>query len=153
MTRESLNPTMAYDYKIESWKEWDKSICNNALQEPSEKLPRGTGLNRKDWVTLNRARTKVGRTGKNLHRWGLKPTSECSCGHPVQTMEHILGRTVNWAQESQMKTYSSAMTPHQSGFSPGVIRYDDDDFKGLVYYRKRQNKLLIIILMTIRRKK
>ena len=90
MTRESLNPRMSYEYKIESWEEWDKSICNNALQEPSEELPRGTGLNRKDWVTLNRARTKVGRTGKNLHRWGLKPTSECSCGHPVQTMEHIL---------------------------------------------------------------
>ena len=90
MTRESLNPRLAYDQKIEDWIEWDQSPCNNALQEPSEQLPRGTGLQRKDWVTLNRARTKVGKTGKNLHRWGLKQTSECSCGHPSQTMEHIM---------------------------------------------------------------
>ena len=27
---------------------------------------------------------------ENLHRWGLKPTSECPCGHQTQTMEHIL---------------------------------------------------------------
>ena len=31
MTRESLNQRMAYDHKIESWEEWDKSPCNNAL--------------------------------------------------------------------------------------------------------------------------
>ena len=90
MTRESLNPRLAYDQKIESWIEWDQSPGNSALQEPSEQLPKGTGLQRKDWVTLNRARSKVGRTGKNLHRWGLKPTSECQCGHPSQTMEHIM---------------------------------------------------------------
>ena len=90
MTNESLNPRLAYDNKIERWMEWDESPSNEALQCPSEQLPRGTNLQRKDWVTLNRARAKVGRTGRNLFRWGLKPTSECSCGHPLQTMEHIL---------------------------------------------------------------
>ena len=41
-------------------------------------------------MTLNRDRAKVGRTGRNLHKWGLIPSSECPCGHPTQTMEHIL---------------------------------------------------------------
>ena len=90
LTTESLNTSLAYDHKIERWLEWDQAPCNNALQSPTEQLPRGTALKRKDWVTLNRARAKVGRTGKNLHRWGLKPSSECSCGHESQTMEHIL---------------------------------------------------------------
>ena len=90
MTNESLNPRLAYGHKIESWTEWDKSPHSDALPDPNEQLPRGTHLERKDWVTLNRARAKVGRTGKDLHRWGLKPTSECSCGNPIQTMEHIL---------------------------------------------------------------
>ena len=59
-------------------------------QTQNEELRRGTNLQRKDWVTLNRGRAKVGRTGDNLKRWGLKPTSECSCGHPSQTIEHII---------------------------------------------------------------
>lgn len=58
---------------------------------PTEQLPSVTHLQqRKDWVTLNRGRAKVGKTMKNLHRRGLQPTSECPCGHQSQTMEHIL---------------------------------------------------------------
>ena len=90
MTHESLNIRMAYDHKIEKWREKDQSQCSDAIQEPNEQLPRGTNLPRKDWVTLNRGRAKVGKTGKNLQRWGLQQTSECPCGHPQQTMEHIL---------------------------------------------------------------
>ena len=90
MTNESLNPQLAPDHKIDSWTEWDQSPDNDALPDPTEQLPMGTHLQRQDWVTLNRGRAKVGRTGKNLQRWGLKPTSECHCGHPSQTMEHIL---------------------------------------------------------------
>ena len=90
MTHESLNTRMAYDHKIEKWREKDQSQCSDAIQEPNEQLPRGTNLPRKDWVTLNRGRAKVGKTGKNLQRWGLQQTSECPCGHPQQTMEHIL---------------------------------------------------------------
>ena len=89
MKNESLNLRSAYDHKIESWREWDQST-NDALPEPNEQLPRGTHLQRKDWVTLNRGRAKVGKTGENMKRWGIQPTSECSCGHPSQTMEHIL---------------------------------------------------------------
>ena len=39
---------------------------------------------------MNRGRAKVGRTLKNLHRWGLQPKSECPFGHTTQTMEQIL---------------------------------------------------------------
>ena len=90
LTNESLNPRLAYDHKIERWTEWDQSPDNDALPYPTEQLPSGSHLQRKDWVTLNRGRTRVGRTGKNLQRWGLKQTSECPCGHPSQTMDHIL---------------------------------------------------------------
>ena len=85
MTNESLNPQSAHNHKIESWTGWDQSPDNDALPDPTEQLPSGTHLQRKDWVTLNRGRAKVGRTMKNL-----QPTRECPCGHPTQTMEHIL---------------------------------------------------------------
>ena len=90
MTNESLNTRLAQAHKIESWRQWDQSTHNEALPDPNEELPRGTNLQRKDWVTLNRGRAKVGRTGECMKRWGLKPTSECSCGNPSQTMEHII---------------------------------------------------------------
>ena len=90
MTNESLDPDEAASYRINAWKEWDTTPRNDAVQEPQEDLPKGTNLPRKDWVTLNRARSKVGRTQKNLHRWGLAKTSKCPCGKRVQTMEHIL---------------------------------------------------------------
>ena len=90
MTNESLNTQSANAHRIERWREWDQSTHNEALPDPNEELPRGTNLQRKDWVTLNRGRAKVGRTGDNLKRWGLKPNSECSCGHPSQTIEHII---------------------------------------------------------------
>ena len=64
LTNESLNPRLAYDHKIESWMEWDQSPDNDALPDPTEQLPSGSHLQRKDWVTLNRGRTRVGRTGK-----------------------------------------------------------------------------------------
>ena len=90
MTNQSLNPDEAENHRLSTWKEWDKSPGNEAVQEPQENLPKGTELPRKDWVTLNRARAKVGRTNKNLHRWGLATSSRCPCGKRMQTMEHIL---------------------------------------------------------------
>ena len=40
-------------------------LRNDAVQDPQEELPKGTNLPRKDWVTLNRTRSEVGRTQKN----------------------------------------------------------------------------------------
>ena len=89
MATESLDPNQSANNRLSNWNEWD-SHTSDAIQDPTEELPSGTDLPRKEWVTLNRARAKVGRTGRNLHRWGLAASSECPCGHPDQTMEHIL---------------------------------------------------------------
>ena len=90
MTIHSLDPEQSANHRLEKWREWDHYPPNGAIQSPNEQLPSGTTLPRKDWVTLNRARTRVGKTGNNTYNWGLSSTSECLCGHPVQTMEHIL---------------------------------------------------------------
>ena len=91
LTTESLNPqvTPSYLRRTEKWLEWDSLPPTEAIQPPTEQLPNGTNLPRKQWVALNRARSKVGRTGNNLLKWGLSPTSECPCGNSRQTMEHI----------------------------------------------------------------
>ena len=90
MTTESLDPNVSANYRLDQWRQWDSLQPDEAIQDPREQLPTGTSLSRRDWVTLNRARAKVGRTGKKLLKWGLADTSECPCGNPVQTMEHIL---------------------------------------------------------------
>ena len=89
MTAESLDPEHLPQHRVDRWTEWDNHD-SNAIQAPREELPSGTDLPRKDWVTLNRARAKVGKTASNLHRWGFAPTSECPCGNPNQTMQHLL---------------------------------------------------------------
>ena len=90
MTVESLHPEQSASCRLEKWNEWDCSTTNDAIQAPREQLPTGTDLPRKSWVTLNRARAKVGKTTSSLHKWGLAPNSECPCGHPKQTVDHIL---------------------------------------------------------------
>ena len=90
MTIQSLDPKQSQNHRLEKWREWDHYPPNGAIQSPNEQLPSGTTLSRKDWVALNRARTRVGKTGSNTFKWGLSPSSECLCGHPLQTMEHIL---------------------------------------------------------------
>ena len=89
MKVESLDPDLSSQHRINEWTQWD-NYQNNAIQAPREALPSGTDLPRKDWVTLNRARAKVGKTASTLHKWKLSPTSECPCGDPEQTMQHIL---------------------------------------------------------------
>ena len=90
MEAESLDPAAASQCRLDKWREWDKTTENEAVQQPSENLPSGSDLPRKEWVTLNRARAKVGRTAKNLQRWKISESSECTCGASEQTMEHIL---------------------------------------------------------------
>ena len=89
MKAESLDPDTSSKHRTERWTQWDV-YNNDAIQTPKEQLPSGTYLPRKDWVTLNRARAKVGKTASSLHKWKLAPTSECPCGNPNQTMQHIL---------------------------------------------------------------
>ena len=77
-------------YRLGKWLESDQATPYVSLPLPSETLPNGTSFNRKEWVTLNRARARVGRTNSNLHRWGLAASPACPCGAPNQTMRHIL---------------------------------------------------------------
>ena len=90
MTINSINPKESSNYRLKCWREMDNHSPSGAIQTPSESLPEGVDLCRRDWVTLNRARTRVARTGDNLQKWGLAPSAECPCGHSYQTMEHIL---------------------------------------------------------------
>ena len=86
---ESIQPDHSANHRITKWKEWDSSP-NLTVPPPREQLAPGTELQRKDWVTLNRARAKLGKTASTLHKWNLKPSGECQCGHLNQTMDHIL---------------------------------------------------------------
>jgi len=76
-------------HRLEQWELWDRS-ASYASVPPSESLPNGTSFKRNEWVALNRARAKVGRTNNNLHKWGLVTQPTCPCGEPIQTMDHIL---------------------------------------------------------------
>ena len=84
---ENRNPS---EDRIEQWKNANQALPNGRIPEPSETLPLGSTLDRKDWVALNRARSGVGRTRDNLVRWGLADDTACPCGEEVQTMTHIL---------------------------------------------------------------
>ncbi|GFS06015.1 ATP-dependent RNA helicase p62-like [Elysia marginata] len=88
-TVESVQPDQAASHRLELWNTWDNTT-NEAIQPPKEQLPSGRELQRKDWVTLNRARAKVRMTASTLHKWKLRPNSECPCGNQNQTMDHIL---------------------------------------------------------------
>ena len=90
LATESFDPEQSSTYKRDKWKEWDPTTDNAAVQEPIEELAYGIDLPRREWVTLNRARSKVGRTSRNLHSWNLSESEECPCGEPIQSMEHLL---------------------------------------------------------------
>ena len=58
--------------------------------QPNTSMPPGAELARREWVTLNRLRTGVGRFSHNMKRWGLRPSAACTCGHPDQTAHHVI---------------------------------------------------------------
>ena len=76
-------------------REWEKSweATTRPRQftvSPGTKAPAGSKLPRKNWVTLNRLRTGVGRFNANMYRWGLRESSACVCGAEEQTADHII---------------------------------------------------------------
>ena len=75
--------------------EWEKSWEGTARPQqftipPDTKAPAGSELPRRDWVTLNRLRTGVGRFNANMHRWGLSQSPACICGADEQTADHVI---------------------------------------------------------------
>ncbi|KAI8490923.1 IQ motif-containing GTPase-activating protein 3 [Branchiostoma belcheri] len=89
MTARGLGGMTPATLRVELWRESHPSN-NRALPPPSETLPPGTDLRRRDWVALNRARAKVARTGDNLARWGKSTSTTCSCGEDPQTIQHLM---------------------------------------------------------------
>ena len=74
------------------WKaNWNNDPPSNSflIQDPTSRV-NGFNLDRKDWVSLNRFRTGYGRSGEILHKWGMRSTSACNCGDPIQSMSHII---------------------------------------------------------------
>ena len=57
-----------------------------------ESLPPGHDLPRRAWQSLNRLRTRVGRSKDNRSRWGFAGGADlgCECGAAVQTMSHLI---------------------------------------------------------------
>ena len=53
-------------YRLQKWQEIDPPSPNGALPESTESLPSGSDLPLGEWVTLNRARAKVGETFNNM---------------------------------------------------------------------------------------
>ena len=90
LTAAGLNGISAKAFRLSRWRERDRENPNAALPDITEDLPPGIDTLRRDWVTLNRARAKVAKTGDNLVKWGLRPSGECLCGEDPQTLIHIL---------------------------------------------------------------
>lgn len=90
VTTNGLGQQKPSEDRLEQWREADRLLLNESLPEPSENLPPGSSFSRKDWIALNRARVRVGKTGDNLNKWGLRESTACPCGEQIQTMDHIL---------------------------------------------------------------
>ncbi|KAE8300548.1 hypothetical protein D5F01_LYC00693 [Larimichthys crocea] len=71
----------------DQWKAAVPSRLHQFIEDPTD-VP-GQDLPRKEWTTLNRLRTGVGRSGAAMQKWGLTDSVHCSCGDPLQTVEHV----------------------------------------------------------------
>ena len=58
------------------------------VSDPGEGV-KGEDMSRKQWTTLNRLRTGVGRYKASMKKWGLADNAACECGEPEQTADHI----------------------------------------------------------------
>lgn len=76
------------------WKtKWEtvKTLVYNGdlIKDPTMEV-NGLDLSRKIWVMTNRLRTGHGKCNSMLFKWKLVPSAACLCGHPSQTIEHIV---------------------------------------------------------------
>ena len=78
-----IGNTRASRRRLECWAESDPMPLQVSLPTLCETLPKGSHLNRKEWLTLHRARSYVGRTNDNLSHWGLAVDPSCPCGEPA----------------------------------------------------------------------
>ena len=72
--------------------EWEASgptRVDRYVSDPGEGV-KGEDLSRKQWTTLNRLRTGVGRYKASMKKWGLGDSAACESGEPEQTADHII---------------------------------------------------------------
>lgn len=77
---------------MDEWKlEWQNSTIDkySLIKSLGSPVP-GQQLARHEWVTLNRLRTGHGRSGEMLHKWKMRDSPGCDCGHPLQSISHII---------------------------------------------------------------
>lgn len=97
----SRNPSIALAKDLhangfDGWEAWKTAWLNNGVNSllfnfdahssGSEEFK----LPRKIWCNLNRLRTEHGNCNELLHKWKFIENPSCSCGHPNQTMAHLL---------------------------------------------------------------
>ena len=61
----------------DQWKAAEPSRLHHYIEDPTD-VP-GQHLPRKEWTTLNRLRTGVGRFGAAMQKWGLTDSAHCEC--------------------------------------------------------------------------
>ena len=82
----NYDPSKAWNDRIHDGPPFIRSAC----PPPSPSLPPGADLPRKQWVRLNRLRSGTARVGETLQLWGMQEAASCPCGHPTQTVEHVV---------------------------------------------------------------
>lgn len=65
----------------------------------------GDDLPRRQWTTLNRLRSGVGRFNAAMQRWGLADSAACECGDPEQTADHIINTCPRYRPPSEAGLY------------------------------------------------
>ena len=82
----NYDPPKAWNDRIDAGPPFIRSAC----PPPSPSLPPSADLPRKQWVRLNRLRSGTARVGETLQLWGMQEAASCPCGHPTQTVEHVV---------------------------------------------------------------
>ena len=84
----SKDASIAATWKQE-WEASEPTRVHRYVSDPGEGV-KGENLSRKQWTTLNRQRTRVGRYKASMKKWGLADSAACECGEPEQTADHII---------------------------------------------------------------
>ena len=66
------------------------SRVHHYIWDPGGGAIGGDELPRRQWTTLNRLRTGVGRFNVSMRKWGLADSAVCECGDPEQTADHVI---------------------------------------------------------------
>lgn len=123
MTFDCLDNESLSTYRLRQWTTTHQ-YHTVTIPKPGKTLSNGTSFSQKDWVALNYARAKIGRTGDNLLRWGLSENAQCPCGEPIRSMDHIIQGCLG-GQGYSDEDFLEANQLLWSGYCGGVISYND----------------------------